>query len=610
MKKINSIFTILFLFVTATALFSQERALNVYRGGTVMGRYDVSQIDSMNFVESQEKALQIYRGGAMASKISISKIDSLTFETHFLPSNLHLGVIGFNSGLTQKTIAPLNTDNRSVFTSFINNLASANGTVLYYAVDKAIDALVNAGLPADLVNASIITFTDGLDQGSHMLNGTYQGDNAAYLSALNNRIHGVKIQGIPLSAYSIGIRGNDISDIAQFQSNLRNLASSEENVTEVNNMTEVHVKFQEIAEQIYSQSTETKTTINLRIPGQPNEVKIRFTFDDVSDPANSACYIEGTYRFSDNSLQNVTYDGITTVAGSTVTGTVDGIFVSYTFEDIKQTSGTALPTDYIKQWAYVASSDIWQINSEFTPEANTTTTTTTIRKSAAIMLVLDCSSSLGSQFGTMKTNANNFITSIADNLGPTQPDLPFTFFDYDEGVRINGVTWANCNVDAPGTFAASPASAGMFYQWNRKIGWTNFDPLVNSNDGTTWDGSTPSGTEWTSANNPCPVGWRVPTQSELSSLANAGSVWTSNYNDTGVAGRIFGVSPDAIFLPATGYRNLSDGSLSSQGSYGAYWSSTPTGNDAYYLFFNNGNVYPNYYNYRSYGFPVRCVVEL
>ncbi|MDR0873068.1 MAG: hypothetical protein LBN27_06320, partial [Prevotellaceae bacterium] len=33
-----------------------------------------------------------------------------------------------------------------------------------------------------------------------------------------------------------------------------------------------------------------------------------------------------------------------------------------------------------------------------------------------------------------------------------------------DGVLINGVVWAKYNVDAPGTFAATPESAGKFYQ--------------------------------------------------------------------------------------------------------------------------------------------------
>jgi hypothetical protein len=289
-------------------------------------------------------------------------------------------------------------------------MTSQNGTVLYYAVDNAINALVAATLPTDLVNVAMVTFTDGLDQGSHMLNPAYQGDNSAYLSAVNNRIRTVKIQGKPISAYSIGIKGNDVSDETQFMANLQSLASTPTNATKVTSMTEVNAKFQEIAASLYNESS--TQSISLKIPGQANETKIRFTFDNVNNAANSTIYIEGAYSFADKSLKNVTYSGCSSTSGATVFGTVDGIFVTYTFADIKRTSGAVLPTNSVKQWNYIASTSTWQINSEFTPDGNTETKVD--RKSAVIMLVLDCSSSLGSQFSTMQSNANAFINKMAD----------------------------------------------------------------------------------------------------------------------------------------------------------------------------------------------------
>ncbi len=48
-------------------------------------------------------------------------------------------------------------------------------------------------------------------------------------------------------------------------------------------------------------------------------------------------------------------------------------------------------------------------------------------------------------------------------------EVDFSTADY---VLINGVLWATRNVDAPGTFAASPESTGMFYQWNSRIAWS------------------------------------------------------------------------------------------------------------------------------------------
>ena len=50
---------------------------------------------------------------------------------------------------------------------------------------------------------------------------------------------------------------------------------------------------------------------------------------------------------------------------------------------------------------------------------------------------------------------------------------------FSEGVLINGVRWATSNVDMPGTFAANPEDAGLFYQWGSNVGWSSTDPCVS-----------------------------------------------------------------------------------------------------------------------------------
>jgi len=174
-------------------------------------------------------------------------------------------------------------------------------------------------------------------------------------------------------------------------------------------------------------------------------------------------------------------------------------------------------------------------------------------------------------------------------------------------VMINGVCWATRNVGAPGTFAASPESPGMFYQWNRRIGWSSTNPMTNHLGGTTWDATTPAGTTWESVNCPCPPGWRVPTNAELQSLVDAGSAWRTQ---NGVNGRIFGSGDNTLFLPAAGSRGNNTGALDNVGTIGYYWSSAPSGTSTYTygLYLTSRYFFMSLYNCGN-GFSVRCVAE-
>ena len=388
---------------------AQEQYLHLYKNGTIDKSYKVSSIDSMLFDETSSGSyVDLYRKGAKHRAGDLSEIEKMSVSGAIMPSGVYMGIIGFNQSLYRKGISSLSTTTKSQFTNFVNNLTSSNGTLLYYAVDNAIEALKGAELPEDLVNVSIITFTDGLDQGSIMMNSKYT-TNEAYLSAINTRIKTEEIKGLNLTAYSIGLRGNDVTDVTQFQKNLQSLASDADNAIEVSDISEVNAKFEDIANDVYNESF--SYTIGLTIPGQSDGTRVRFTFDNVSNASYSTMYIEGTFRLSDRTLTDITYVGLSCPSGATIKGVQDGIYVTFTFEEVKSLTNRTISASYIDQWSYITDSSKWQINSEFTPENNTTMTV--LRKSAVIMLVLDCSSSLGSQFSTVKTQANNFISRLA-----------------------------------------------------------------------------------------------------------------------------------------------------------------------------------------------------
>jgi len=183
----------------------------------------------------------------------------------------------------------------------------------------------------------------------------------------------------------------------------------------------------------------------------------------------------------------------------------------------------------------------------------------------------------------------------------------------EEGVVINGVKWATRNVDKPGTFATKPEDAGMLFQWNRKIGWSTSDSIVNSNGDTVWDSSIPSGTAWEKDNDPSPDGWRVPSLDEIQKLLDINKVNIEWITENGVGGRKFTdkVTGNSIFVPATGDRNPNNGKRQFIGSVGDIWSNTQyDSNYAYNLYFDRGSysgsvVLSN--SERRFGFSVRCV---
>ena len=177
-------------------------------------------------------------------------------------------------------------------------------------------------------------------------------------------------------------------------------------------------------------------------------------------------------------------------------------------------------------------------------------------------------------------------------------------------VEINGVRWATRNVDMPGTFAANPEDAGMLFQWNRRIGWNNTNPMVNSDGGTVWDDTAATGTVWEAENDPCPPGWRVPTRQELESLLNAGS---ARVRHNGINGRLFGTAPYQLFLPAGGMRTVTGGLLYDwREESGRFWSSTQSYNVNSVLLSFSYTMRPSVHaitTRRSEAYSVRCVAE-
>ena len=196
------------------------------------------------------------------------------------------------------------------------------------------------------------------------------------------------------------------------------------------------------------------------------------------------------------------------------------------------------------------------------------------------------------------------ITARTEDGGRTVTSNVEVFGTTDAGIEVNGVRWATRNVAIPGAFAHNREDAGMFYQWNRDIGWSAVNPMTNSDGGTAWSSTNAIGTSWETANDPCPTGWRVPTFDELNSLRNTINTWETI---SGANGRLFGTAPNQVFLPAAGLRDSGNGALEDANAWGNYWSSTQSGSSAGRgLFLMMTSVFMGD-NDRAAGQSVRCV---
>lgn len=530
---------------------------------------------------------------------------------------VYLGIIGFNDDLNKKSIGLLDENTEYSYTSFINSLPMRDGTVLYHADNEALDWLQRTTLPQNLFNVSIVTFTDGLDNGSTMLNSNYSAPED-YLNAVHNRIRNDNVGGKSINAYAIGLRGNDVTDNASFQQNLQKLSSSYSNYFEVADWDEAKQRFRQIAIQLYNETTTVNAEV--KIPGgKVDGTVIRITFDNVSNANLSQQYIQGTYyrEGGKGKLKNVNYQGIQSLSGSEViSDRQEGIFYWYVFADLKLPNGNPLTnTSRMKMWYHLNNVD-WQPESEFTPE--TYSNINVNRKSAVAILVLDCSSSLGSDFANMKDAAVEFV-QLLDRYGNSS---------YDDGGGNNGdgnggggfgngdanghayvdlglpsgTLWATCNVGAN-----VPEDHGDYFAWGEiepknDYGWRNYkycyvsnvvlltkycDNSSNGYNGFT-DNMISLLLEDDAATANWGEGWRMPTKEEWEELKNNTIyTWTTC---NGVDGLLFTApNGNGLFLPTTGYYT---GSSLDNAYDGYYWSSSlESGYPEYSAIFSFSNYF-------------------
>ena len=203
---------------------------------------------------------------------------------------------------------------------------------------------------------------------------------------------------------------------------------------------------------------------------------------------------------------------------------------------------------------------------------------------------------------------NNCSTCVGGNTGVME------FNCITNGTT--GKTWMDRNLGASQVATSSNDSLayGDLYQWGRGTDGheKRASAPVNSQSASDVPGhgdfifgfpdwlSSPNTTLWqgvSGTNNPCPGGFRLPTETE----------WQTEIDSWGVSPTAADAFASPLKLVRAGIRHYNDGTLD-VGNFGYYWSSNVFGSNSRTLYFYSNGAYVGSLG-RASGFSVRCLKD-
>lgn len=505
------------------------------------------------------------------------------------PSNtskeLYIGVVAFNQGVRELAL----TKDLRKAKSFINDQKNDKDfTSFAYAVSKGNMQFDAAELPT-FDNIFMLNFSDGTDNYSNMKwgeEGRIVAPNVVYDEARKDLL-----KRVGLNSYAIGF-GNDVG----FGSEMKKVVTGSGRYYNAKSSSDLSSTFNEIAEAMLA------TAKNVVIKTNPG-------------------YYTGYYKYfrlsfkAEDGSKDVIYAQMEGTPDEGYTLSISKIENGYAYFDApakgvvnEETGKVHIPLNNLK---FVKSDKELQFNFSievsfdgemYYTDVEEASTAEQVSKHIAVVLVLDCSTSMGDAFAPMKEAAVDFIEAM-EQTSTGEGGLWYGLENGYEYVDLGlSVKWATCNVGATksedyGDYFAwgetQPKSTYDLstYKWCNGSSYTSYTltKYCTNSDYGTYDGKSTLELADDAARANWGGSWRMPTKEEQDELRdNCKWEWTTQNGVKGykVTSKKKGYTKNSIFLPAAGYRRGS--SLNEVGICGDYWSSSLHTDDpdyAYYLSF-------------------------
>lgn len=501
---------------------------------------------------------------------------------------LYIGVVAFNQGVRELAL----TKDLRKAKSFINDQKNDKDfTSFAYAVSKGNMQFDAAELPT-FDNIFMLNFSDGTDNYSNMKwgeEGRIVAPNVVYDEARKDLL-----KRVGLNSYAIGF-GNDVG----FGSEMKKVVTGSGRYYNAKSSSDLRPTFSEIAKAMLA------TAKNVVIKTNPG-------------------YYTGYYKYfrlsfkAEDGSKDVIYAQMEGTPDEGYTLSISKIENGYAYFDApakgvvnEETGKVHIPLNNLK---FVKSDKELQFNFSievsfdgemYYTDVEEASTAEQVSKHIAVVLVLDCSTSMGNAFAPMKEAAVDFIEAM-EQTSTGEGGLGYGLENGYEYVDLGlSVKWATCNVGANG-----PEEYGDYFAWGETQPKSNYDcstykwcngsyntltKYCTNSDYGTYDGKSTLELADDAARANWGGSWRMPTKEEQEDLrANCKWEWTTQNGVKGykVTSKKKGYTKNSIFLPAAGYRD--DSSLNEVGRYGRYWSSslgTNYPNAVHCLYFNSSNVY-------------------